>query len=67
MHTFICLTGLLLSQVFYKKERDVSYHMSIESLINKLSEVHMVETISIYSLNSKPIRETQLEEMKTPQ
>ncbi len=37
--------------------------MSIESLIDRLSEVRMAETVTIYNLNSKPIRETQLEEM----
>lgn len=63
VHTFICLTGLLLSQVLHKKARDAGYNMSVEGLIDKLSEVRMAETISIYSLNSKPVKETQLEEM----
>lgn len=63
VHTFICLTGLLLSQVLHKKARDTGYTISVESLINRLSEVRMVETVSIYSLNSKPVREIQLEEM----
>ncbi|MDH7579027.1 MAG: hypothetical protein QHH75_14710 [Bacillota bacterium] len=43
--------------------RDTGYTMSVESMINRLSEVRLVETITLYSLNSKPVRETQLEEI----
>ena len=63
VHTFICLTGLLLSQVLVKKANDAGYNMSVEALIDRLSEVRMAETVTVYSLNSKPVRETQLEEM----
>lgn len=62
-HTFICLAGLLLSQALVKKASDAGYNMSIESLIDRLSEVRMAETITVFNLNSKPVRETQLEEM----
>jgi transposase len=63
VHTFICLAGLLLSQVLLKKASDAGYTMSVESLIDRLSEVRMAEILTVHSLNSKPVRETQLEEM----
>ncbi len=63
VHTFICLAGLLLSQVLQKKASDAGHNVGIESLIDRLSEVRMAETVTIQSLKSKPVRETQLEEM----
>ncbi len=63
VHTFICLTGLLLSQVLVKKASDAGHNMSVENLIDRLSEVRIAETVTLHSLNSKPVREKQLEEM----
>jgi transposase len=39
VHTFICLIGLLLSQVLWKKARDAGYSMSVETLIDRLTEI----------------------------
>jgi transposase len=63
VHTFICLIGLLLSQILWKKAREAGYSMSLENLIDKLEEVRQAEIITVNSLKSKPVREIQLEEM----
>jgi len=64
VHTFICLIGLLLSQVLWKKARDAGYSMTLETLIDRLTEIRKAEIITITSLKSKPERETQLEQME---
>lgn len=64
VHTFICLIGLLLSQVLWKKAREAGYTMSLENLIDRLTEIRKAEIITINSLKSKPVKETQLEEME---
>ena len=64
VHTFICLIGLLLSQVIWKKARDAGYSISIETLIDKLTEVRKAEIITVTSLKGQPKKETQLEEME---
>lgn len=63
VHTFICLTGLLLSQILWKKAREAGYSMSLESVIDELEKVRQAEIITLASLKSKPVREIQLEEM----
>jgi transposase len=63
VHTFICLTGLLLSQILWKKAREADYDMSLENLIDNLEKVRQAEIITLASLKSKPVREIQLEEM----
>jgi len=64
VHTFICLIGLLLSQVIWKKARDAGYGMTIENLIDKLTEVRKAEIVTVTSLKGKPKKEMQLEEME---
>ena len=64
VHTFICLIGLLLSQVIWKKARDAGYSMAVETLIDRLTEVRKVEIVTITSLKGKQEKETQLEQMK---
>ncbi len=64
VHTFICIIGLLLSQVLWKKAKDLGYTISLESLIDWLSEVRKAEIVTITGLKGKPARETQLEEME---
>jgi transposase len=63
VHTFICLIGLLLSQVLWKKAKDLGYTISPENLIDMLSEVRKAEIVTVTGLKGKPTRESQLEEM----
>jgi transposase len=64
VHTFICLIGLLLSQVIWKKAREAGYVMTIETLIDKLTEVRKAEIVTVTSVKGKPQKETQLEQME---
>ena len=64
VHTFICLIGLLLSQVLWKKAKDLGYTISVESLIDMLSEIRKAEIVTITGLKGKPAKELQLEEME---
>ena len=64
VHTFICLTGLLLSQVIWKKAREAGYNYSIETLLDKLAEVRQAEIVSLTGFKGKPSKEVQLEEME---
>lgn len=64
VHTFICIIGLLLSQVLLKKAKGLGYCFSMETLIDKLSEVRMADIITVTGLKGKPQRESQLEEME---
>lgn len=64
VHTFICLIGLLLSQVLWKKARDAGYTVSIENLIDRLTEIRKAEIITVNGLKGNPVKETQLEEME---
>lgn len=63
VHAFICVIGLLLSQVLWKKASDLGYTFSVEGLIDKLTEVRRAEIITVSGLKGKPRKETQLEEM----
>ncbi|MDH7526066.1 MAG: hypothetical protein QHH10_12200, partial [Peptococcaceae bacterium] len=64
VHTFICLIGLLLSQVLWKKARETGHIMSIENLIDRLTEIRKAEIITVNGLKGSPMKETQLEEME---
>lgn len=64
VHTFICLTGLLLSQLLWKKAKDLGYTLSAESLIDMLSEVRKAEIVTVTGMKGKPAKESQLEEME---
>jgi len=63
VHTFICLIGLLVSQVLWKKARDAGCSMSVENLIDRLTEIRKAEIVTVTSFKSKPKKATQLEEM----
>ncbi|MBT9135064.1 MAG: hypothetical protein DDT34_00112 [Firmicutes bacterium] len=63
VHTFVCLIGLLLSQLLLKKAQVAGYNMSVESLIDRLTEVRMAEVITVVDLKKKPQIEVQLENM----
>ena len=62
---FICLSALLLSQALWKKAREAGYNFSIETMIDKLTEVRKVELITLTGLKGKPAKETRLEDIET--
>jgi transposase len=64
VHTFICVTGLLLSQLVWKKAKDLGYTSSIETVIDQLSRVRQAEIVTVSGLKGKALREIQLEEME---
>jgi transposase len=64
VHTFICLIGLLLSQVLWKKARDKGYILSLENLIDRLTAIRKAEIVTVNGLKGKAVKETQLEEME---
>ena len=63
VHTFICMTGLLLSQMLWKKAQEAGHRISIEKLLDRLSEVRQVEMLTLTGLKGRPQKETLLEEM----
>jgi len=63
VHTFICMTGLLLSQILWKRAINADICMSMENLIDKLSQIRKAEIVTITGLKGKPVKESQLEEM----
>ncbi len=64
VHTFICLTGLLLSQALWKKAQEAGYSFSIETMIDQLTEVRQAEIVTLTGLKGKPAKEIRLEEME---
>jgi transposase len=64
VHTFICITALLLSQVLAKKAKDCGYNYSVEALIDRLTEIRIAEVITVTGMKGRPPREEQLEEME---
>jgi transposase len=64
VHTFICVMGLLLSQLLWKKARDLGYSMSVEDLLDSLTTIRKAEIVTISDLGGKPQREEILEEME---
>lgn len=64
-HTFICLIGLLLSQLLWKKAKEAGYRMNVETLLDRLSEVRLAEICTVHDLKEKPQKEKQLEDMDT--
>jgi len=64
VHTFICVTGLLLSQLVWKKAKDLGYTSSIETIIDELSRVRQAEIVTVTGLKGRAPREIQLEEME---
>lgn len=64
VHTFICLIGLLISQILWKKACELGYSWSLEGLIGKLADIRKSLIIAITDLKGKPQREVRLEEME---
>lgn len=63
VHTFICLIGLLLSQLLWKKAKEAGYRMNVETLLDRLNEVRLAEMYTVHDLKEKPQKEEQLEDM----
>ncbi|WP_088049268.1 IS1634 family transposase [Virgibacillus dakarensis] len=63
VHTFICLIGLLLSQLLWKQAKEAGYRMNVETLLDRLSEVRLAEIWTVRDLKGKPQKEEQLEDM----
>ena len=64
MHTFICVIGLLLSQLLWKKACTAGYALSIENLLDRLMEIRETEVVTITDLKGRPQKEVQLEEVE---
>jgi len=64
VHTFICVIGLLLSQLLWKKAKECGYNYSIQTLLDRLSEIRKAQIVTLTGLKGKPVKETQLEEME---
>jgi hypothetical protein len=64
LQAFICLVGLLLSQILWKKARGAGHSLSLESLLDQLAEVRKTEIVTVSDLRAKPVKETQMEEME---
>ncbi len=64
VHTFICLIGLLLSQILWKQAREAGYALSMENLIDTLTQVRMADVVILTGLKSKPVKESRLEDME---
>lgn len=65
VHTFICMIGLLLSQVLWKKACQKGHKLSIEKILDSLEEVRQVEMIYMNKSKGRPRKEKQLEEMES--
>lgn len=63
VHTFICLTALLLSQLLLRKAAGCGFDLSIDKLIDRLGEVRKAEVLTLDSPRSKPRKEVRLEAM----
>lgn len=63
VHTFICLTGLLLSQLLWKKTYEAGYRMNVETLLDRLSEIRKAEIYTVHNLKEKPQKHEQFEEV----
>ena len=63
MHTFICLLGLLLTEILRKKVHDAGIKMSLDEILGYLGNIR--ESVSLLSPGGKgkPRVEVQLEEM----
>lgn len=64
VHTFICLIGLLLSQILWKKAREAGHLISLETLLDRLGEVRQAEVLTLGSHQGRPAKITQLEQME---
>jgi len=63
VHTFICLLGLLLGEILRKKLFDAGIKMSLEEIIERLSNIRKSTTIYYTGKKGKPKVESQVESM----
>ena len=63
VHTFICLLGLLLSELLRKKLFDAGMKMSLEEIIERLSNIRKSTIIYYTGKKGRPKVESQLESM----
>ena len=63
VHTFICLLGLLISELLRKKLFDAGMKMSLEEIIERLSNIRKSTTIYYTGKKGRPKVESQLESM----
>lgn len=64
VHTFICIMGLLLSQLVYKHAAASGYAEGLDHLLDQLSTIRKAEIVTITQLKAKPVKTEQLEHMK---
>ena len=63
VHTFMCVVGMLLTQLLQKMALEAGFSYSSDKIIEMLSEVRESEIITITDLKGKPSKQVQLEEM----
>jgi len=63
VHTFICLLGLLLTEILRKKIHDAGIKMSLDDIFNHLENIRESLSLSFTGKKGKPRVEMQLEEM----
>lgn len=64
VHTFICIMGLLLSQLVYKHAAAYGYAEGLDHLLDQLSTIRKAEIVTITQLKAKPVKTVQLEHME---
>ncbi len=64
VHTFICLIGLLITQILWKKASELGYSWSLEKLLDNLTTIRKIEIITLTDLQGRPQMEVQLEDME---
>lgn len=64
VHTFICLMGLLITQILWKKACELGCSLSLEKLLDKLTAIRKTEIITLTDLQGRPQKEVQLEDME---
>ncbi|MBC8452520.1 MAG: IS1634 family transposase [Spirochaetes bacterium] len=63
VHTFICIMGLLLSQVLHKQAAACGSTVGLEHLLDELGTIRKAEIVTIKHLKAKPVKTEQLEQM----
>jgi len=63
VHTFMCVIGMLLTQLLQKMAREAGFSYSSDKIIEMLSEVREAVIITLTDLKGKPSKQVQLEEM----
>jgi transposase len=63
VHTFMCMVGMLLTQLLRKISCEAGFSYSSDKIIEMLSGVRQAEIVTITDLKGKPSKQIQLEEM----